>query len=141
MKEMIKVVYKEPNKPYAVMEIPNEYSYYSDLIKADFTGRTLMPGIECVDIVADDSFAINEKRECANFIAPEIETVFCGPVVIMGYDPETGNNTGLDEKQIKYVCDYLAKHQVHDMNLAEAYYVLKVLYSDLQKNHQYEEEL
>lgn len=130
MKKNIKVVYKAPNQPYEIRTIPNEYSSYVELINADFIGRTLLPGIDSVDVIADDSFLINEKRNNANFIAPEIETIFCGPVIFMGYDPNTGDNIGLSDSEIDYVCKYIEKHQVHNMTLEEAYNVYQAIYVD-----------
>ena len=137
MKKQIKVVYKAPNQPYEVINIDNDYSKLSELVQADFIGRTLLPGIESVDVIADDSFLMNEKRYNANFIAPEIETIFCGPVIFMGYDPETGDNVGLSDSQISYVCNYLDKHQVYAMTLEDAYDVYQAIYieakSDLEE--------
>lgn len=62
-----------------------------------------------------------------NIVVPEWESVFPGPLIFAGYDPETGNTISLTNKQIDKVLNYINRNQVFNMSLDRAYLYSKVI--------------
>lgn len=124
MERKIKVVLKKPNEKALVTEINNEYEQFAELVDG-LIDMTEHPIIEDVDVILNDMSLMNGMSP--NIVVREWESVFAGPLIFAGYDPETGNTISLTDKQIGKVLNYINRNQVFNMSLDMAYLYSKVI--------------
>ena len=128
--EKIKVIRKKPNNEIEVVEMNHTIKDFQKYVKGLVEFVSLPKGVN-IDIICNDNF-LNEEME-PNFVLPERVEIICGPVIIAGYDPETGHTVSLTDKQMKVATDYLANNSVYNMSIRGAYRYVKVL-RDYQKD-------
>ncbi len=119
----IRVVIKEVDKPAEVKEISNDYKTFQQCVGGGLYEIVEMPGQENVDIACNEEYLLNGMR--ANLVLPECDNVLGGPLVFMGYDPETGESISLTDEQISSVQEFIEGHQVQNMSIPQAYYAMK----------------
>ena len=124
MERKIKVVLKKPNEKAVVTEINNEYEEFAEFVDG-LIDMTAHPTIEDVDVILNDMSLMNGMSP--NIVVPEWESVFAGPLIFAGYDPETGNSISLTDKQVDKVLNYINRNQVFNMSLDRAYLYSKVI--------------
>lgn len=126
----IKTVVKLPNENPVVKEIDNDYHELKDICQGviDFVD---MPGDERMCICCNDCFLYNGME--ANIVLPEQGQILAGPIVFMGYDPDTGDNISLTDAQVDKALKYIDKYQTPGVDLITSYNIMKSFQHDLQQ--------
>jgi len=120
----IKVIIKYPNKEAEVKEIDNDYKVLSNICEG-LIDMVSLPADETIDIICNDEFLYNGME--ANIVTPENEGVIAGPIILAGYDFETGDTISLTDEQIKTGLKYLKRNIVYNMTIERAYLYSKVI--------------
>ncbi len=122
MKEKIKVVIKEVDKPAEIKEISNDYKTFQKTV-GGLIDMTPLPGHDDIDIICNDEFLYNGSM--ANIMMPERDHVLCGSLIFAGFNEEDGSTIGLTDKQVKSVMDYIEENKVFRMDPSMAYYAMQ----------------
>ena len=124
MKDKIKVVLKKPNEKAIVTVIDNEYEEFANYCDG-IIDITKHPTIDGVDVVLNDVSLM--KGMSPNIIVPECEEIFAGPLIFVGYDPDTEKSLSLTDEQVDKVLNYINRNQVFNMSVERAYLYLKLM--------------
>ncbi len=123
MKEnKIRVVVKDVNQPCEVREIDNGYKTFQGIVQGLFQ-ITQMPNRDDIDIACNEEYLFNGMD--ANLVVPEHQNVLGGPLIFMGFNPDTGDSISLTDEQIATVQEFVSTHEVQHQTIAEAYYAMK----------------
>lgn len=122
MKDKIRVVIKEVDKPAEIKEIPNDYKEFQQTV-GGLIDMTPLPGHDDIDIICNDEYLYNGSM--ANVMMPERDNVLCGNVIFAGFNEEDGSTVSLTDEQVKSVMDYIDKNKVFRMDPAMAYYAMQ----------------
>lgn len=120
----ITVVTKLPNEGAKIRKIENDYKAISGFCEG-FIDMVELPKDGRMTIICNDNFLNNGMEP--NIVMPEREEVICGPLIIAGYDPETGETVSLTEEQKKKALKYCERNNLHHMSLEGAYRYSKVI--------------
>lgn len=120
----IRVVTKLPDEDAKEEMMENGYFTISGFCKG-LIDIAPLPTDESVTIICNDEFLLNGMKP--NIVTPETEGVICGPIVICGYDPETGDSVSLTDRQVKEALDYCQRNNLHGMSLEGAYRYSKAI--------------
>lgn len=120
----IRVVTKLPDEDAKEELMENGYFTISEFCKG-LIDIAPLPTDERVTIICNDEFLLNGMKP--NIVTPETEGVICGPIVICGYDPETGDSISLTDEQVTKALDYCQRNNLHHMSLEGAYRYSKVI--------------
>lgn len=120
----IRVVTKLPDEDAKEELMENGYFTISEFCKG-LIDIAPLPTDESITIICNDEFLLNGMKP--NIVTPETEGVICGPIVICGYDPETGDSISLTDEQVTKALDYCQRNNLHNMSLEGAYRYSKVI--------------
>ncbi len=127
---IIKVITKLPNEEPRIVEMSTKCEVMKAFCKG-MLGASNLPTDETIQIIYNDNF-LNFNME-PNIVLPEWEEAICGPLIVTGYVPDTGDTVSLTEKQIEKTLKYLKRNNLHHMSIEGAYRYSKVIYP-LQKS-------
>ncbi len=122
MKDKIKVVIKEVDKPAEIKEIPNDYKYFQGFV-GGLIDMGSLPGHDDIDFICNDEYLYNGSM--ANVMLPEHDNVLCGNVIFAGFNEEDGSTIGLTDEQINSVMEYIDHNKVFKMDPSMAYYAMQ----------------
>ena len=94
----IRVVTKLPGDDAKEVMMENGYGTISEFCKG-LIDIAPLPTDDSLTIICNDEFLINGMKP--NIVTPETEGVICGPIIICGYDPESGDSISLTERQVE----------------------------------------
>lgn len=103
-KNKIRVLIKEPGKEPTIKEIDDTLEAFQKIVGGRIE-LIEMPGNEDIDIYANDEAMLN--HEPGNIWIAGTGDCVKGTCYMVGYDPETGDNVSLTDKQIKKCKNYI----------------------------------
>ena len=120
----IRVVKKLPDEEAKETMMENGYGTISEFCKG-LIDIAPLPTDGSVTIICNDEFLVNGMKP--NIVTPETEGVICGPIILCGYDPESGDSISLTDKQVKEALEYCERNNLHGMSLEGAFRYSKVI--------------
>lgn len=120
----IKVIQKLPNEEAKVVEMDNTLGELQSFVKGNIDYLE-MPRQHNSDLIFNDNFLYEDMEP--NIVMPEREEIICGPLIVAGYEPETGNTISLTNNQIVSAMKYIERNKVYNMSIIGAFRYAKVL--------------